>query len=154
VWASAHWLISVSSSHCCLHSQFIQYNTDPKSYAWAAITELSNVVLNLGYKAVDLVRNTQAVILAVALAILTVVVLCLLPPAILRVDRKKDESMDLLLTIPVQRVQEICAARMEQLTQMGLDADAAGTVLVILKVHFHDCAPIAFGAVVLFDLGI
>jgi len=86
---------------------------------------LSKVVLNLGYNAVDLVRNTQTVILAVALAILTVVVLCLLPPAILRVDRKKDESMDLLLTIPVQRVQEICVARMEQLTQMGLDADAA-----------------------------
>jgi len=91
----------------------------------------------MGFGAVDSVRNTQAVILAVALAVLVTVVLLLLPPAILRVERRKDESLDLFLTIPVQRVQEICTTRLEQLNQMGLEADAACKCKPIRK--FNSC---------------
>jgi len=120
----------------CMSSdlQLLDFNTKPGSGVWEAILDLNRIILKIANNAVAAVRRTQTVILTVALVVLTAVVVCLLPPAVLRVERRKDECLDLFLTIPVQRVQQISAARLEQLTQMGLEADAASKNLLLLRV--------------------
>jgi len=115
--------------------QLLDFNTKPRSGVWDTILDLNRIILKIASNAVTTVRRTQTVILTVALVVLTAVVVCLLPPAVLRVERRKDECLDLFLTIPVQRVQQISAARLDQLTQMGLEADAASKHRLLLNIN-------------------
>jgi len=73
------------------------------------------------------VKAVQTVLTVVALCTLTLVVLLLLPPVIRKVNQKRDSTLDMFLTIPPSRVQEIAASKEEMLVQMGLTAEASGT---------------------------
>ena len=80
------------------------------------------------------VKAVQTVLTVVALCTLTLVVLLLLPPVIRKVNQKRDSTLDMFLTIPPSRVQEIAASKEEMLVQMGLTAEASGTFALIAPI--------------------
>ena len=93
---------------------------------WTTVGTLTSLYLLRAEDAVRKVQATQAVLMAIALATLTCVVLFLLPPSIRKVNKGRDSTLDLFLAIPVTRVQEITAAKIDLLAQMGLAAEATG----------------------------
>jgi len=77
------------------------------------------------------VKAVETVLTVVALCTLTLVLLLLLPPAISKVNQRRNATLDSFLTIPPIRVQEIAASKEEMLVQMGLTAEASGTFALI-----------------------
>jgi len=85
---------------------------------------------------VDTVDHIQVVLMTVALVTLSFVVLMLLPPAIYKVYKTRDSTLDVFLSVPVARVQDIATAKLERLTQLGL---AVVDVTGILVCSLYNC---------------
>jgi len=108
-------------------NQYINTNTPQSSKLWETLRVLSDLYLVRARREVEIANYIQVVLMTVALVTLSFVVLMLLPPAIYKVYQTRDSTLDVFLSVPVARVQEIASAKLDRMNQLGLTvADVTG----------------------------
>lgn len=90
---------------------------------------LDNLYLVRAQDAVATMQTSRIILTVVALVTLTTVLCGVLPYAIRTLFQTRDATLDMFLSIPIAKVEEIIAIKLDGLVQLGMAVENAGTCI-------------------------